>query len=358
MPSHDNYVPVLKWKMGEYQALSKLSDSVKNKITPLIEIPPVGFDFELSQNRESWESHLGDFGKRLKSKWQSRPCFVDLKWVPDAVRVGSQHPVDFVLGQARAEGCTAIPVVPLSSDRATRQSIRRVVREDGRGVALRISRSDFDSDSISIDIEACLTAVDTPLNETDLVIDMGMPNYVPLKIFVRSLSTVLYELLPTPNRWRSLVIVGSSYPASVVGLESEFVTRYEWLAYKAFIQSLSPGSRIPTYGDYGAATTDLVELDMRLIKPMAKLRYTTDDKWYIAVGKNVRAHGFEQYRAMCDKLRKKPFFSGRGFSEADRYIEDCAKGVEKTGNLSTWVWVATNRHVSKVVFDLATLYAS
>ncbi len=71
MISHDHYVPVLKWKMGEYQALNRLADSVKDKITPLIEIPPVGYDFELGTNRESWESHLGDFGKRLKAKWQS-----------------------------------------------------------------------------------------------------------------------------------------------------------------------------------------------------------------------------------------------------------------------------------------------
>lgn len=344
--------------MGEYQALSRLSDSVKNKITPLIEIPPVGFDFELAQNRESWASHLGDFGKRLKSKWQSRACFVDLKWVPGDADVGDQHPVDFVLGQARDEGCTAIPVLSLACDRLTRQAIRRAAREDGRGVAFRITRPDFDRDSVSDDIERCLAGVDMSINEADLVIDMGMPNYVPLKIFVKSLNTALYELLPSPNRWRSLVIVGSSYPASVVGLASNFVTRYEWLAYKAFIQSLSRGSRIPTFGDYCAATTDLVELDMRLIKPLAKLRYTTDDKWYIAVGKNVRAHGFDQYRAMCIELKRQPFFSGRDFSEADRYIEDCAKGVEKTGNLSTWVWVATNRHLTKVAFDLAKLYAS
>ncbi len=94
----------------------------------------------------------------------------------------------------------------------------------------------------------------------DLVIDMGVPNYMPLRIFVRSLSSVLFEMLPAPSRWRALIIVGSSYPASVAALESEFVTRYEWLAYKAFVESIARGSRIPTFGDYGAATPDLVEL--------------------------------------------------------------------------------------------------
>ncbi len=50
---------------------------------------------------------------------------------------------------------------------------------------------------------------------------------------------------------------------------------------------------------------------MRLIKPLAKLRYTIDDKWYIAVGKNGRSNGFGQYQDMCRKLTRQPFFSGR-----------------------------------------------
>ncbi|MBC8064361.1 MAG: hypothetical protein H7Y17_05990, partial [Chlorobia bacterium] len=39
------------------------------------------------------------------------------------------------------------------------------------------------------------------------------------------------------------------------------------------------------------------------------------------------------------------------------YIADCAVGSEPTGNLTTWTWVSTNRHLTKVVDDLATLFA-
>jgi hypothetical protein len=344
--------------MGEYQALNRLSDQAKGKITPLLEIPPVGFDFEAGENRESWDAHLGDFGRRLRSKWQSRPCFVDLKYIPKEVRVAGQHPIDFVFGQVRDEGSTAIPVLSLASDRPFLNAVGRAVRADGRGTALRITLTDFDNDEMASEIDERLSSVGVALTDADLIVDLGTPNFVPVKAFVRSLG-ILYEMIPTPNRWRTLTIVGSSYPQTVAGFEPEtFVTRYEWLAYKAFIGSLARDARIPTFGDYAAATTELVELDMRLIKPLAKLRYTIEDQWYLAVGKNVRSNGFGQYRDMCTKLIRQSFFSGRTFSEADRYIEDCAKGVEKTGNLSTWVWVATNRHLTKVVYDLANLYAS
>lgn len=358
MFQHNHYVPVLKWKMGEYQALNRLSDPAKRKVTPLLEIPPVGFDFESGEARESYASHLGDFGRRLKNKWQARSCFVDLKYIPAEVRVSGQHPLDFVFAQVNDEGCAAIPVASLQSDRQFLQSAKRIARSDGRGAALRLSLADFDTDDLSSAIEQCLSNVGVTIAEVDLIIDLDSANFIPIKAFVRSLG-IMYEMVPTPNRWRTLTVIGSSYPQTLAGFPAEsMIDRSEWIAYKAFVKSLGRDSRIPTFGDYAAATPDLVELDMRLIKPLAKLRYTIDDQWYIAIGSNVRSNGFGQYQDMCRRLIKKPFFAGRDFSEGDRYIEDCAKGREKTGNLSTWVWVATNHHVSKVVQDLATLYAS
>ena len=46
MINHSTYIPILKWKQGEYQALSELTPEIKKNIVPLFEIPPIGFDFE------------------------------------------------------------------------------------------------------------------------------------------------------------------------------------------------------------------------------------------------------------------------------------------------------------------------
>ena len=59
---------------------------------------------------------------------------------------------------------------------------------------------------------------------------------------------------------------------------------------------------------------------------------------------------------MCKALIKKPFFDGPGFSAGDDYIEQCAKGKVPTGNLSTWVWVANNRHITKTLSDLSNFH--
>lgn len=40
------YVPALKWRQGEYQALLRLKDKAKTRIKPFIMIPALEFDFE------------------------------------------------------------------------------------------------------------------------------------------------------------------------------------------------------------------------------------------------------------------------------------------------------------------------
>ena len=38
--THTDYVPILKWRQGEYQALLRLPDAVKDRTVPLIEVTP------------------------------------------------------------------------------------------------------------------------------------------------------------------------------------------------------------------------------------------------------------------------------------------------------------------------------
>jgi hypothetical protein len=352
MFNHRHYVPILKWKMGEYQALQRLSETVKDGLTPLLEIPPIGFDFESGTEKKTPDEHLAGFGKRLKSKWQARRCFVDLKYLPQDTRLeGSIHYVEATMASARAEGCSAVPVVCFSNDAAFLSAVARVVRQDRRGICFRLVLADFNRRNLAADMEALLRPLVEGWSEVDLVVDTGT-TVLPTTIMLQTMG-----LVPVMNRWRTLTIAATSYPETIAQIRSPFeiVQRQEWIAYKAFLGQIGGETRVPTFGDYAVAHPDLVELDMRIIKPFAKLRYTIDDAWYIARGTSVRTDGFEQYQNMCQRLIRQPFFSGRNYSAADAYIEDCANGVAKTGNLSTWVWVSTNRHLTKVVDDLANL---
>lgn len=108
MVSHQHYVPILKWKLGEYQALYHLTNTIKDKLTPLLEIPAIGFDFETGRDRKTIDDHLGDFGKRLKAKWHSRFCFVDTKYIGPPTRMDDgRHFIETIFEDARDKGCRA-----------------------------------------------------------------------------------------------------------------------------------------------------------------------------------------------------------------------------------------------------------
>jgi len=99
-------------------------------------------------------------------------------------------------------------------------------------------------------------------------------------------------------------------------------------------------------------------VDMRIVKPYSSIRYTIDNHWYIAKGKNVRDHGFEQYRKLSRQIQASRQYCGHDFSWGDQYIQKCASKSGSTGNLMMWRQVGTNHHIEKVAQDIANFYAS
>lgn len=359
MFTHKHYVPVLKWKQGEYQALYHLTNPIKDNLTPLLEIPPIGFDFETGIDRKNIDDHIGDFGKRLKAKWQRRFCFVDTKYIRAATRMADgQHFIEEIFEDARDNNCRAIAVVGLVNDRHSLTATASVIRADRRGVALRLKLDDFEATNLPSDIRKIFNILGVNCAITDLIVDVGVIRFQHTRTYVRMMINLL-GMIPALERWRTFTIVGTNYPATIVGLKTpfDFFPRQEWITYQALVKRLlGSRTRIPTFGDYAVAHPDPVELNMRYINPVAKLRYTIDEHWHIGKGIPVKTHGFGQYRRLCRELMGQSYFDGADYSAGDEYIVDCEAGTAKTGNLTTWVWVSTNRHLTKVVNDLATFH--
>ena len=55
------YVPSLRWRQAEYQALLRLDESIKDRIVPLITIPPIEFDFEAGIPKKTMHEHVHPF---------------------------------------------------------------------------------------------------------------------------------------------------------------------------------------------------------------------------------------------------------------------------------------------------------
>ena len=79
MIDHMHYVPILKGRYGEYGALHAMSADDKETITPVVEIPPIPWDFKNDQPAKTIDQHLLKVDSNLERSWGiDRALYVDL----------------------------------------------------------------------------------------------------------------------------------------------------------------------------------------------------------------------------------------------------------------------------------------
>lgn len=361
MFDHNHYVSVLKWRMGEYQALMRLGEAIKDRVVPLFEIPTEGWNFETEAPMRSLDDHLSNFGDKLFSKWSGRLCFVDSPYLDGASQLSNGvHHIEHIFQQAVQAGCMAIPVIGLQRNPAYVAAIQSVAEIARQGVCIRLERDDF-GPMLSSFLQSLISMLGLPVQAIDLIIDLEASIGTSVPLQASTWASCLRAVSSAP--WRTLSIVGTSFPATLGAADYRphgRTPRYEWLAYKQLMHMLSAFERKPTYGDYATSSPNTGELDPRMVDPNAKIKYTADDEWIIHVGAQVKRFGRGQYQTMCQNIVNAvpAFFMGAGYSWGDAYILGCATGAEGTGGTSTWPSVATNHHVTKAVRDVASFFGT
>ena len=348
-------MPILKWRQGEYLALDRLDSKVKDKVFPLIEIPPIEWDFEKSKKAKKIDEHLEPFAKRLDKKWTNRKAFIDLNYIDPAISMNDgSHPVIYIFGNVKKLNNKTIPVTGLDRSKSFQQAIKKVVRSDNNGVCIRLKFKDIVKASVGTNIDSIVKEFNINIEDVDIVLDLEAPNYKPLQQFVRVIRNAITNL-PQTKYARSFVIASTAFPSSMGDVRQGFniVERSEWLFYLEYYSQMEKSDPTPLFGDYAIAHPKLLQLDMRIVKPAASLRYTIDDAWYIRKGTNVRDNGLGQYKNICGELVKSKYYMGDNYSKGDMRIKECSKVEYKTGNLTVWRWVGTNHHITKVVNDCA-----
>jgi Beta protein len=309
-----HYVPVLKWRQGEYQALWRLDEARKTMVVPLIEITPPDFDFELWQPKKTIDAHLEKFASRLQQKWGVRPALIDTGLLsPNTRMTGNIHPLTWLLDQVRSNGAILVPVTGLERDAAYQAAVRAGHKLDGAGGALRCSLEEAADPGFADAIETLLDAVDFDIDFLDVLIDLKSPNFEPIDGLAQLLASVLSGSRVFDHA-RSVTILGTAFPASMAEVTGpvQFLRRSEWLLYKALVALLPPSAVRPAFGDYCIATPDLPQNDMRLLKPSATVRYAVDDGWIVVKGVNVRDNGYDQYRTCCGTVTTSAAYLGAG----------------------------------------------
>ncbi len=359
--SEDIYVPALRWRQGEYQALWRLSPAVKDQVMPLITIPPVEFDFELWQPKKSIHEHVHPFLARFDAKWGKRPAWIALDpTVAEGQMDDGSHVFNYVLDGLRPNGGTAIPALPLEVDTDTMNAAARATSADSQGAAVLLRLEDLMAGNPRKAIVNFAASLGIGLDELDVIVDLRARNFEPYKIFATALTAAL-KRLGNLYEVRNLVLLGTAIPESFAELAkgSDEIPRHDWLFFKELILAMPSGMRRPIYGDHTIVHPEFTAMDMRKIKAAGKIVYTTPTTWATRKGGAFRDNP-SQMHSHCEQIIKDPAFAfrGPGFSYGDKYIADCAVMSESPSNLSRWKDVGINHHITTVADDLANLFGT
>ena len=357
MNSHTRYVPILKGRDGEYGALQTLSDSVRSVLTPVLELPPIPWDFEADRPARTIDTHLKKMGQKIERAWgTTSDMFVDLIWISETERMADgEHPLTFAFNALRYRGVQAVPVAGLVRGDEYLDACRSVIAQDRRGVCFRIQREDFvDFPEMRTRMEEVLRSVGVSTSDVDLLLDLRSLTPTERDIDAAGVSRLIHSV-PWLSDWRSLTVAATSFPQNLVGIppaDSTLIDRKEWQLWIQTTSHIDAAGRVPVFGDYAISHPEPAEVDPRIMRPSASVRYTCDGAWLVLKARNLRDHGYEQFHEVCRDLIRKPEYTGPEFSWGDRYIAECAAERVGTGNLTTWRKVATSHHLARVVNEI------
>lgn len=364
MFNENHYVPIVRWKRGEQSALFELDSKIKDLMSPLIEIPPIDWDFENECAKKTIDEHLKNFALQLKTNWNHpNSIFIDAVQIcldDDEVMSNGDHPLEYIFDILSNENISAIPVISKERGYNYQNAVKKINSIYKTGFAIRLHNDDFDD--INSTLSSIFIQFPSKLNEIDLILDY---KYIdPKDPIGRMTNFISGSLLSLPNikKWRTLTLAATSFPENLSEFpsgEDGAIPRVEWLIYQQLLKSNLP--RIPTFGDYIISNPEYSRIDPRFIKMSANIRYTTDNEYLIFRGYSVtnpKYGKWAQSHGLCQRVVAHSKYSGQHYSYGDNYIFDCANGTASTGNAETWRKIGTNHHLTFVVNELSSFHAS
>jgi hypothetical protein len=344
------YLPILKWKLGERDAMEGISRRCRAAIRPMAEIDSIPWDWENEVPSKSLDDHLQKLPLQTAQAWGTTPIFVDGQDVDGQVDSGA-HSLTWLFNELNTFSMAAIPVVRDDSSPAYLTAASGIAAGDGRGVCLRIGKDVvFGSDPTAVIVRLVQTLA-VAASAVDLVVDLQAVQDDHIPPYAAALR-MTWPMLAQLGPWRSMTLAAGSFPESLAGVPkgTSYIPRAEWDLWNQ-LSSLNPR---PVYGDYAISSPNLIEVDPRMMTQSASIRYTTADDWMIVRGGSIKRHpdGWGQTRALSETLMASGQYAGPSFSRGDAFIHACANGGS-SGNATTWRRDGTNHHLEHVVAALA-----
>lgn len=350
-PNH--YVPVLKVKRGEKGALRLIRPDLRLTITPLLEI----VEWKENESKPRLSDHLDTAFKNLAESVQGYPrCFLDARELATQGQVAAEE----VFERAISDGIPLIPVTGISG----RDDVLAALGSSERGLAIRLTRSDFEAGDLSRRLIKFAANYNIGLEDTDLILDLGPVEEMVIEGVTR-LAVQFLGVIPHIQAWRTLTISASAFPKSMGVIDRNSHTEIERSEWKAW-QELRKDERlvrVPTYSDCAIQHPAGVEgFDPVRMQVSAAVRYALSDSWLLIKGEGTRARRLSvQFPWLAKQLvygHLRDHFRGDTHCEGCASIKASADGQPRLGSAEVWRRIGTIHHVTEVTQALRVLSGS
>lgn len=355
------YLPVLRWKAAEISALSKLEPRVRGLVFPVIELCPTAFVTQKRTPEKKYKkeilpiSILLDRMLKLKSAIGERPVGIDLLNIKDGESPYTNREIWNVVQSGQSQfGLRVVPITGFNRKGIAYQKlIGNMSQAYGNGVCVRLTVPDLHRRSFPRELDELLAFIQHDPESIDLILDLkliypGSPTY-----------SELGALLPYLTHWRSLTVLGGSFPVNLSKLaanDTHDLPREEWLKWRNESQGF--GNRFsvgPIFGDYTIQHPTYQE-PVPAPHVSASIRYTSSDRWVVFRGEWIgkkNGSGCDQYPAWAQILVARPdLYKGAAFSFGDQYIMEKSLDGRKPGGPREWLRAGMNHHITFAVCQL------
>ncbi|WP_247634978.1 beta family protein [Methylobacterium sp. 37f] len=349
------YSAMLRFKRGEYIGVASLSPEVMDRFLPHFIAPPI-IERDPSRKRViTPDEAIHLTARRVAKYWPSRLSLLDVSQLLDPLGRMKAHewmPELFTIAHRKGAYCS--PVLSLTSNSSERLGCQKIFSILRTPLAIRVPIGNTQDKDIHKQIYDIINIVGISPKNALIVLDCNDTALDVIEDAVIVISEAV-RVIQSLGEWRNIIVSATSYPTKNPAAKNSecIIIRNEFVIWEKLADLGLVKEKPVIFGDHGAdcSILNFGQKGGRGVIP--HLRYATRKYWAIFRGGDwLNSEDNGTIRSVASKVKNSEHYDGFDFSAADEFIDLCAAGVGKTGNATTWRQINTNRHITKIVFDL------
>jgi T4 beta protein len=229
-----DYSVVLRGKAGEFLALEKLRDPIKDRVAPMIVLPSLSIkDLEKHRTLRKGEAPR-IFAERIAKCWKARPFFLEARFLRFDTDEGKDGALlNKLLLLCGSNDCNAIPAISLKTSSARLHVFKDYMQRSGSGLALRVSLSDLNRQSLESEILAFLTDAGVLARNCVLFVDLSDAAIVDKRAFAELIVSSVGRFREVGS-WARTILAASNFPDANPAAKNghAIISRLEWAAWQ------------------------------------------------------------------------------------------------------------------------------